>query len=116
MSHNGDPTADGRMNLLSTWQSALFEVLIEEDENAALAVLRATHPAAARSIVRLIEADLSVEEALAYSRALVEMGRDQEAVDVFSCVLRDTVGCGGRSQAGQRAPGGHWFTGDVPQA
>ena len=104
------------MDLLTTWQSALYELLIDEDERAALSVLATSHPRAHQAVVCLIEADLSVEEAMAYARVLSEMGREIEAVDVFGAIMRAAVGCGGIAQSGQRPEGTHWFSGDVPQA
>jgi hypothetical protein len=54
------------------------------DEDACVALLQ---PWGLAAHVSLVEGDVSVREALTYARVLLEIGRDEEAWEVFEAVL-----------------------------
>lgn len=68
----------------SGWFQLLWDVL-QTDEDACLALLRSS--GGREGPVELVEGTTSAREALAYARALHELGRTDEARDVFAAVV-----------------------------
>ncbi len=74
--------------IAGTFVDGLFELLASGDEAAVQSVLFATFGAAPSARVCLVEADLTVEEALRYVCALSEFGREEDAAEVFAEIVR----------------------------
>lgn len=70
---------------LSLWFQTLWDMM-QVDEEACLNLIHAVAGSAPR-MIRLVEGELSALDALAYARTLVDLGRLQEAQEVFSQVL-----------------------------
>lgn len=71
----------------------VLDVLMSFDEDAAVAWIdaRRSHVAASAR-VHLVTDECTPEEALTFARALFEMGRSTEALDVIQAVLTATIG------------------------
>lgn len=74
----------GRSTSRQGWLQTVWDVL-QADELACAALLR--QAGGRLGAVELIEGETSSEEALAYARALLELGRADEAWEVFGAVV-----------------------------
>ncbi|MEN0060883.1 MAG: hypothetical protein AAGA48_01975 [Myxococcota bacterium] len=75
---------------VNLWFQTLWDVM-QVDEEACLNLIRSVAPSR-DLVVNLIEGDLSALEALAYARTLVDLGRLQEAQEIFQLVLQVAFG------------------------
>jgi hypothetical protein len=69
------------------FKQAMWELLHSDDE--ACAALLA--PWGLDATVSLVEGDVSVIEALGYARVLAEMGLDDQAHEIFECVVASVL-------------------------
>ena len=77
----------------------VLDVLMTFDEDAAAAWIDARRRHVAPTTrVNLVTDECSPGEALAFARALFEMGRSVEALDVIDSVLTATIGVAGAPQ------------------
>jgi len=72
------------------WFQTLWDVM-QVDEEACLDLIRAV-VGSRDMVVSLIGADLSALDALAYARTLIDLGRLQEAEEVFQLVVQVALG------------------------
>jgi hypothetical protein len=70
--------------MFDDFRQAVWELLSSDDGACAGLLAPWDHGAA----VSLVEGDLSVPDALAYARGLADMGRDDQARELFDAVLR----------------------------
>lgn len=75
---------------INLWFQTLWDVM-QVDEEACLALIR-TVAGSKEMVVHLIGADLSALDALLYARTLIDLGRLQEAEEVFRLVLQVALG------------------------
>ena len=86
------------------WFDALFELLLNEDEGAVIAVLRGTFGSPPAFLVPLVEDDVEPEEALAYARILAELGHERDARHILAEVAVHAAG--GRPELAPALPVG----------
>lgn len=72
----------------TAWVEIALSALDEAEDDVVVAALREIGAPVART-VSLFEGDLEPEEALAYARVLLELGRADEAREVVSALLED---------------------------
>ena len=72
---------------MTAWLDTVLDVLNHANEDAALSLLCSTLGCSGAVSVPLMECDLDARDALAYSRTLNELGREQESVEVFYAVV-----------------------------
>ncbi|MEM6929212.1 MAG: hypothetical protein AAF602_19895 [Myxococcota bacterium] len=72
------------------WFRTLWDVM-QVDEVACLNLIQ-TVTGSREMVISLIGADLSALDALAYARTLIDLGRLQEAEEVFQLVLQVAFG------------------------
>jgi hypothetical protein len=72
----------------AAWVEIALSALDEAEDDVVVAALREIGAPVARC-VSLFEGDLEPEEALAYARVLLELGRGDEAREVVSALLED---------------------------
>jgi hypothetical protein len=70
------------MQTYASYFGAVIDVLCQGDEAAAMQLVGSTG-----SLVRLVEDDLTVAEALSYAAVLIELGRDVEAEEVVAAIV-----------------------------
>jgi hypothetical protein len=71
----------------------VLDVLWDEDDGAAVALIRALGGVLTATI-ELFEGDLSVEEAVLYARVLAEMGQVDRALELMTLVFGAAFGYG----------------------
>lgn len=77
--------------MYTDFADTLWQLLCTDEEAAA----RVLQPLGAeRAVVELIEADLTVDEALAYARGLHELGMDAQAHELLEAILQSLLAMG----------------------